>query len=332
MPVNWHGMRLDGGRETHENRLVFASSHCPQRRRTMTASVPDIQPDQVADILKGISIPSPPQILADLQMELLLPEPDMGAMAAMIAKDVGLAGSVLKTVNSSFFGLARKVSSIAHAVSLLGINSILNLVNAYYLRNETMNQGLSDADLAAMTRFWDSAMDVANCATLVCRQIHFPHRDQAYLLGLFHNAGIPLLKQKFLDYPAVQIAAYQHPEGRITQVENERLNTSHQVMGYYVAKTWKLPEEVCTAIRAHHNLERLPAGDDHHDLRQLACVLKLAEHIVGLHRVRGDQEADHEWERIGAEVMAELDLNRSDIEDIVSLAEEHGIGRQSYYL
>ena len=36
--------------------------------------------------------------------------------------------------------------------------------------------------------------------------------------------------------------------------------------------------------------------------------------------------------RIGEEVMRELSLDPSDVEDIVSLAEENGIGRQSYYM
>lgn len=297
----------------------------------MTASAQDIRPEQFDDILKGITIPSPPQVLADLQMDLLQPDPDLHAMADTIRKDVGLAGSVLKTVNSPYFGLAREVSSVSHAVSLLGINTIVNLVNAYYVRNEMLNQGLSKEDVAVMTRFWDSAMDVANCAALVARQVHFPHHDQAYLLGLFHNAGIPLLKQRFPDYPAVQVAAYQQPEGRLTAAENAELNTSHQVMSYYVARTWKLPERLCTVIRNHHSLERLD-GDADEDTRQLAAILKLAEHIVGLHRVLGDQPVDHEWQRVGDRQLAELRLNGEDLADIVSLAAELGIGQQSYYM
>lgn len=91
----------------------------------------EIKAEQADDILKGISIPSPPQVMADLQMELVMPEPNLHAMANMISKDVGLAGSVLKTVNSPFFGMAREITSITHAVNLLGINSILNIVNAY---------------------------------------------------------------------------------------------------------------------------------------------------------------------------------------------------------
>lgn len=297
----------------------------------MAAVTQTIEPDQLDDILKGITIPSPPQVLADLQMDLVMPDPDLHAMAQTIAKDVGLSGSVLKTVNSPFLGLAEQVTSIQHAVSLLGISTIVNLVNAYYLRNEMLNRGLSREDLAVMTRFWDSAMDVANCAALIGSQVHFPNPDQAYLLGLFHNAGVPLLKQRFPDYPAIQIAAYRQRDGDLPAVENAHLNTSHQVMGYYVARTWKLPDRICTVIRNHHSVDRLTGMDDT-DLLALAAILKMAEHIVGLHRVLGDQAVDHEWERVGPWVFQTLGLNASDVADIVSLALDMGLGQQSYYM
>ncbi|WP_269087637.1 HDOD domain-containing protein [Candidatus Reidiella endopervernicosa] len=96
----------------------------------------EIESAQIDEILKGITIPSPPQIMADLQMEMVMPDPDLSAMADLISKDAGLSGSVLKTVNSPFFGLRREIVSIKQAVTLLGIKTILNLVNAYFLRNE----------------------------------------------------------------------------------------------------------------------------------------------------------------------------------------------------
>lgn len=289
-----------------------------------------IEADQVEDILKGITIPSPPQVMADLQMEMVMPEPDLNTMAGMIGKDVGLAGSVLKTINSPFFGMAREIISINHAVNLLGINSIVNIVNAYYLRNEMINKALSDAEVTAMTRFWDSAMDVANAATLVAKQLHFSNPDQAYLLGLFHNAGIPLLMQKFTDYPTTQKAAYADPQGQITSVENAHINTSHQVMSYYVAKTWKLPKDICTIIRSHHNLERLAM--DNEELSHLVGILKLAEHLAGLYRILGDQEVDYEWQAVGPAVLQELGLSEDDLEDIQSLATDMGIGQLNYFM
>lgn len=295
----------------------------------MTQS-PEIKADQVDDILKGITIPSPPQVMADLQMELVMPEPDLAAMAGMISRDVGLAGSVLKTVNSPFFGMTREITSIGHAVNLLGINSIVNIVNAYFLRNEMINRDLSDETVAAMTRFWDSAMDVANAATLVAKQLHHPNPDQAYLLGLFHNAGIPLLMQKFGNYPEIQKAAYADTEGRLTLIENQHLESSHQVMSYYVARAWKLPKDICTIIRSHHNLERL--SEESEGLIHLAGMLKLAEHLAGLHRILGDQETDHEWQRIGGAILQDLELSEDDYDDIRSLANDMGIGQQSYYM
>lgn len=297
----------------------------------MHAATHDIRPDQLEDILKGITIPSPPQVLADLQIELAMPDPDLRAMADRISTDVGLAGSVLKAVNSPLFGLRQPVASVQHAVNLLGIATVVSLVDAYYIRNEFLNRRLGREALAIMTRFWDSAIDVANCAALIARQVLYQAPEKAYLLGLFHNAAIPLLQQRFPNYPSVQVAAYQDPDGQITRTENDTLHTSHQVMSYYVANAWKLPPEICTVIRNHHNLERLTNPADA-EIHTLAALLKLAEHVVGLHRILGDQAVDHEWERIGEQVMSTLGVDASDVEDIASLAQEKGIGNQAYYM
>lgn len=48
--------------------------------------------ENIEKILKGITIPSPPQIIADLQMEMAMPDPDLNEMANMISKDPGLSG------------------------------------------------------------------------------------------------------------------------------------------------------------------------------------------------------------------------------------------------
>lgn len=66
----------------------------------MTAQLTD---DQIKTILQGIAIPPQPQILVDLQMEQLDPNCSVLSVAKLISQDVGLSGSILKTVNSSFF-------------------------------------------------------------------------------------------------------------------------------------------------------------------------------------------------------------------------------------
>ena len=51
----------------------------------------ELTEEQIAKILHGISVPTQPQILVDLQMEQIMPDPDISRIAKLIAKDVGLA-------------------------------------------------------------------------------------------------------------------------------------------------------------------------------------------------------------------------------------------------
>jgi hypothetical protein len=78
--------------------------------------------------LKGIAIPSRPQVLVQLENELTKDDPDPRVIARLISGDVGLSAAVLKTVNSPFFGLSRRISSVAQAVSLLGMRSATQIV------------------------------------------------------------------------------------------------------------------------------------------------------------------------------------------------------------
>src|SRR5690242_8536175 len=94
----------------------------------------ELTAEQIQSLLQGISIPPQPQIMVDLQMEQLTPNYDINRITALIRQDVGLSGSILKTVNSAFFGLKNKIASVQQACQLLGVNSVVNIVNALSIR------------------------------------------------------------------------------------------------------------------------------------------------------------------------------------------------------
>ena len=122
-------------------------------QKTMT---PDLTDEQIARALQGISVPPQPQIMVDLQMEQVMPDPDLKSIARLISQDPGLSGSLLKIVNSPFFGLANRITSIQQAVNLLGVSRVINIVNAQSIRGE-----LTDENIVNLNRFWDSAQDIA---------------------------------------------------------------------------------------------------------------------------------------------------------------------------
>lgn len=295
---------------------------------------PDLTQENIENVLRGITIPSPPQIIADLQMEMAMPDPDLNEMAAMISKDPGLAGGVLKTLNSPLYG-NRDISSISKAVMMLGMTTIANIVNTLYLRDyQTQDETISDDISQAMIHFWDSATDVAFASQLVARRLRTCDPDMAYMLGLFHNVGIPLLMQRFTDYPQVLKQSYILEDKRIIDIENELYKTNHAVISFYTAKSWKLPAILCRVISIHHNVSEVFSSNDktNPEEKTFLAILKVAEHLAGLSRTIGDNGKDEEWDKVSENILEYIGLSQFDYDDLVAYASEQGIGGQEYFM
>lgn len=282
----------------------------------------EIQESDINKILKGIKIPPQPQILADLSIEMAMPNFSLNDLADIIARDIGLSGRLLKLVNSPFFGLSSKISSVHQATNLLGLNSVTNLINAVSIQ-DVMPHG----DIELMSKFWDSAMDIASASAQVAKSLNFVSSDEAFALGLFHNCAIPLLMQRFDDYPQIIKESYSAPARGvpITSYENEKVGTNHSVVGYFVAKAWKLPERIGVAISLHHNAGVVFAEHSYpnRDVKNLLAVLKIAEHLCETHKNLGHCLCDYEFELFSRDLFEylgitqiELDNMRDDLQDM----------------
>ncbi|SFI04061.1 HD-like signal output (HDOD) domain, no enzymatic activity [Pseudomonas guineae] len=275
----------------------------------------ELSADYIRQVLQGISVPPQPQIMVDLQMEQVMPDPDLRAIAKLIGQDPGLSGALLKLVNSPFFGLANRIASIQQAVNLLGCNTVINLINAQSIRGE-----LTDEAIVTLNRFWDTAQDVAVTCLSLAKRIGYHSPDEAYALGLFHNCGIPLMLKRFPNYMTVLEEAYASAtdERRVVDTENRLLNTNHAVVGYFTAKSWNLPLHLCEAIASHHNALAIFTEDASRDaqLKTLLAILKMAEHICASHRVLGNQTEDYEWQSIEQLVLEYVGLSEYDFENL----------------
>ncbi|HEY7772598.1 MAG TPA: HDOD domain-containing protein [Marinagarivorans sp.] len=282
----------------------------------------ELTPEQIKHILQGIAIPPQPQVMVDLQMEQCSPTCTAESIAALISQDVGLSGAILKTVNSPYFKLTNKITSITQAVGLLGINSVVNLVNA-----QSIKGALSDEEIIALGSFWDTAMEVAMTAAVVAKQVGYNSPDEAYTLGLFHNCGIPLLSNKFSNYATVIQEAYHRKDTCITDTENELIYTNHAVVGYYVAKSWNLPPYICEAIHEHHHVtQQFLDNPRSGQLKTLLAILKMSEHISGLHKTLGGCDLDYEWQHVKEAILIYIGLSDYDYEGLIEHIKELGLG------
>ena len=273
----------------------------------------ELSSEQIQQSLQGISVPPQPQIMVDLQMEQYMPDPDLEMIAKLISQDPGLSGALLKIVNSPYYGLSNKITAIQRAVNLLGSRSIINLINAQSIKGE-----LNDDAIVTLNRFWDTAQDVAMTCLSLAKRVGVQAGDEAYALGLFHDCGIPLMLKKFPDYMKVLEQAYANAsaECRVVDTENRQYNTNHAVVGYYTAKSWRLPEHVTQAIANHHNALAIFSDESCRNtpLKNLLAILKMAEHICASYRVLGNQSEDHEWNNVGHLVLDYIGLSEYDFE------------------
>lgn len=283
----------------------------------------ELSPEQIQQALQGISIPPQPQIMVDLQFEQYMPDPDLETIARLIAQDPGLSGALLKLVNSPYFGLANKIGSIQRAVNLLGSRSIINLINAQSIKGE-----MSDETIVTLNRFWDTAQDVAMTCLTLAKRTGIQAVDEAYTLGLFHDCGVPLMLKRFPDYMGVLEASYANAgmDTRVVDTENRIFNTNHAVVGYFTAKSWRLPEHISSAIANHHNALAIFRDESSRNtpLKNLLAVLKMAEHICASHRVLGNQAQDHEWNVVGPLVLDYIGLSEYDFEHLKQTIRELG--------
>jgi Predicted signal transduction protein len=265
--------------------------------------------------------------MVDLQMEQISPNCSIKEIARLISQDVGLSGSILKTVNSPLYKHSNTITSITQAVNLLGVNSVVNLVNALSIKG-----ALTDNDIIALGRFWDTAMDIAVTSSVIAKQIGVPNPEEAYTLGLFHNCGIPLLMSRFSHYSEVLAQAYSSKNRGVTEIENDLINTNHAVVGYYVGKSWNLPRHLCEAIHEHHQITKIFSDERANSRKKtLLAILKMAEHICGNYRLLGQQDEDFEWNRVCETILIYTGISEYEYNNLEAHVSELGLGGSDYY-
>lgn len=277
----------------------------------------DINLEEARELLKDIDIPPQPKLLTEINKEFNKFDPSAKKIADLVARDVGVSASVLKVVNSSFFGLRSKVSSISGAVYMLGMENVKCIVTGLMLKG-----AMGGGQAVTLERFWDASEKNARIATYIASLLPNDLRDETYTFGLFRECGILLLMQRFPDYKETLRLAEKQSE-IMTVIEDQRHAINHATVGFMVAKTWGLPESICTAILRHHDYEIYSAADSVDPLAlTLVSINFLTEYVNDEVLLMQTNPA---WETVGDAVLKHLGISGEQLialrEDIYSVIE-----------
>ncbi len=169
----------------------------------------------------------------------------------IIGQDPALTMKIMKVVNSGYYNLSREITSIRHAIALLGIKPVTDLALGAIMARRFMTVPRQMEPYAK--RLYRHCITTA----ILARDMEFElDEPDPYTLGLLHDIGwLPLMSQA----PDVFMSMFGD-----NSLERDALEgawgTDHQLWGAKLAEIWELPEAFMLAAYRHHNplLETAP--------------------------------------------------------------------------
>lgn len=250
----------------------------------------------------AVRIPSPPPVLDRLMRLLDSPDSGMEEISQVIQTDAGLTASLFRMLAKPIYGLRRPPETVAQAISLVGLETVAELVKGLSLEKAIYG------DSKFYPWFWERANDIAAyAATIAWKQRTacnlFP--EHAKLAALFMDCGVPILIQHIEKYEYAFITAKGHVWPNVPN-EDKRFNTDHAVVGYMAARYWKMPDYVSQAVRWHHDALNV---DD--KSATLVAILQTAQHIHNVQSMRDDSE----WELHEAGALSEIGVSKEGLRE-----------------
>jgi|Deesub1362A_J573_1020465.scaffolds.fasta_scaffold01772_10 HD-like signal output (HDOD) protein len=202
-------------------------------------------------IIGDYELPSFPTTVMNVLDLLRDPDSTIKDISDQIEMDPGLHVKVLSTVNSAAFGLAMRVSNVAHAVSLLGRSRLESIVLSVAIKN-----ALPDSKTPCFDgkHFWKASMIRASMARLLAQRLHPSMTAEAFSAGLLQDMAMPVMADvKKEKYCEILKEWNRDSNIDICDLEKENFGIDHTTVGSLLAEKWKLPEYLIESIRGHHD-------------------------------------------------------------------------------
>ena len=151
---------------------------------------------------EGFDIPSLPDIIIKIRRYMDDVNVDIKKLAKMIALNIGIAGSLIKTVNNPIYRGLTKISTVQGAITRLGLKNTKDIIIALSLKE------LFKSDNANIQRqidkMWEHSTTIASYCYILSEGIKSIDSDRVMIAGLFHQVGVfPLLEILNKDYPTI---------------------------------------------------------------------------------------------------------------------------------
>jgi len=169
----------------------------------------------------------------------------------VISLDPVLTGQVLRLINSAYYSLVNKVTSLTRAITMLGMNTVKNMALSTAIIKSV--SGAKKSKALPTTKFWAHSIGAGVSAKLLGEVKGLPvmEREELFLAGLLHDLG----KVPFGDEYIEVLNRAKNEQLPLRDVELDLMGIDHQEVGLMIAEKWKLNQVITTCIGSHHDID-----------------------------------------------------------------------------
>lgn len=220
-------------------------------------------------------------------------------LVKVIERDQAIAMRVVAASNAAYYGFSGKIRTISQAILILGFDLVRGLAIT-----TTVFNSMPSEEKERLLELWAHSFETAQAAALIAQRTGAIEKESAFLAGLFHDIGRPVLLQACDNDSGIS------PFDRNTFEEEEKaFGADHAEVGSWFAGRFKLPEDGTLAIRYHHKPEACAKPTK---LPHMVAIIYLANRIVA-----GNETSAPSPEHEG--ILASLKLTK---EDLAMIGEE----------
>lgn len=190
-----------------------------------------------------LDLPACPRALVQLSLLLSSDTVPMTAIAELIETDMALASAVVRSVNSSLYGLSRRVETVGDAVRYLGTSEVTAL---------TFEIGLRGAfpPTPELELLWERA---SRRGLLMGRTALALDLDalRAHTAGLFSRSGQAVLLARAPQPYALLMRRHEGDPAALAQAELDAFGLTQATLGSALCRAWGLAGDIADYVREH---------------------------------------------------------------------------------
>jgi HD-like signal output (HDOD) protein len=234
-------------------------------------------------------LPTLPAVIRQVSSLIETNETDLKKIADVITTDSALSLRILRLVNSAFYGLRNRVTSLQHAVVALGLRAVYNLMLGLTVVKLFKNGKSPHFDPEML---WRHSFGCALLSEKIAGLVRYPFPDECFIAGLLHDMGRLVFDQYLHDRFSAACRHSEEQKCSLLKSEKAVIGFDHAEAGAWLAQRMIIPDSFVHVIRYHHEPSKLPAGDTpYRDIVRITstsnriCILEKVgdsgEHVCG---------------------------------------------------